>query len=242
MSRTNAERVALLLELLAEPTTPETHSEVLFRVKLWRAHNELWPHLRYEDPNIVRLVLNVLDWEARAADTHDIAEHVDELVQCLSHADRLVRQSATNLLGSLGTDSDAVVDGLRVIMMNEEPYIANEATIALLRIRPGLASELVLTIADRLNGDNYHSMWPLLYDIELLGRHVEAVLPRLKELAVTEETAEQSSFAILRSTGDTSFVDKLIAECDSEGLATEYQQELEEILDLMATRDRQLFD
>lgn len=127
-------------------------------------------------------------------------------------------------------------------MENEEPYIANEAALALLRVRPDLAAALVPSILDRLSGDDYYEMSPLLYDIELLGNHVESILPRLKQLAVTENAAEQASFAILRSTGDASFVERLIAECDEEGLAMECQQELEEMLDMMASRDRQSLD
>ncbi len=114
--RSAEEKTALLLELMADPNTPWTVSEVHCRIETWSGPDNLatilLPHPESSDYGIVRLALNVFEFHAESSTEHTLGNHVNDFVRMLQHEDRLVRQAAVNLLADLSVADDNVIDAL----------------------------------------------------------------------------------------------------------------------------------
>jgi len=116
--RSVEEKVALLLELMCDPTTAWTTEEVWCRIEAWVGDDIapiLMTHLQSDDPSIVRLVLNVFEFEVEVKGEQTLTEHIDTILTMLQHEDLLVRQAAVNLFGVLGVAEGKVISELRIM-------------------------------------------------------------------------------------------------------------------------------
>lgn len=242
--RSAEEKVALLLELMADPTTPWTVSEAHCRIENWSGPNNLatilLPHLDSSDCGIVRLALNVFEFHAEATTEHTLGNHVDDFVRMLQHEDRLIRQAAVNLLADLNVSDDIVIDGLQqVIKNNDEPYLAMEAMIATVKLKPQAADNLMPFLIKALYQDDIMIKGLVLDCVDLLGKRAEELLPHVLKL---DEIDNHAAMAILKINGDDSYARRVVEkwrteeELDEPKFLQQAADELEDEIERIITK------
>ena len=132
-----SENLSLLLQLLADPVKPHTTQELWCRIgeHQWdRCVPAIHNALEHSDPSVIRLALSVLNEQADVHGSESLEDFLPDILACLKHDDRLVRNGAIILVQDLQIADDSIIQALKGIIRNDEPLLAREALIALLNV------------------------------------------------------------------------------------------------------------
>lgn len=212
-SRPVEEKIALLLELMSDPTTASTTWEVCCRIEAWggdRLVPILLTYLESVDSSVVRLVLDVFRLEAELSDEHTLKDHVETFAGMLRHEDRLVRQAAIELLRVLDVSNDKVIAELQKVITTDEPCLAIEATAAALKLKPEEGDNLMPFLVETLNQDDPMIQRLVLDCVDLLGERAKELLPHIVKLPDETNVEDDAALAILKITGDDSYARQVV--------------------------------
>lgn len=202
-----------LIQLFSNPITQHTVSELWIRIND-RCWNDCLPillqELQSDDPRVLRLVLAILQVHSETVGPDSFVSSIPLISKHLTHDDSLVRQATAHLLAAMRISNDQILDGLKSIMLNDEPYIATEAALALLKLNPDEADDLIPYLIDKLRGDDFMIQSLVLENIELTGKHALKLLPYITELLNEEGCEWDASHAYLKITGDDAPARKII--------------------------------
>lgn len=179
------ERLPEILKLFSEPVTPYTASELWIRIS-----NPYWDEclpillqeLHSDDPRVLRLVLAILQMQSETIGPESFVNSIPIITKHLTHDDSLVRQATIGLLKEMEICDNQILDGLKSIMLNDDPYISTEAALALLKLNPDEADDLIPFLIDQLRSDDFMVQSLVLENMELTGKHALKLLPHISEL------------------------------------------------------------
>ncbi|WP_291171442.1 HEAT repeat domain-containing protein [Gimesia sp.] len=232
-------RLPELLHLFSNPITPHTVSELWCRISspYW---DECLPILLQElqsnDPRVVRLVLEIMQKQVELRGQDSFVSSIPLITKHLTHNDSLVRQATIHLLTAMQISHAQILDGLKSIMLNDDPYISTEAALALLKLNPDETDGMLPFLIDQLNGNDFIIQSLVLENIELTGRYALKLLPYITELLNEEGCEWDASHAYLKITGDDAPARKIIGlwkESENEiirGTAYELESEINKLL------------
>ena len=132
-----SENLPHLLQMLADPVTPHTSKEIWCRIGAF-GWEECLPALQNAlnstDPSVIRLVLSILNEQADVHGSDSLEDFVPDILACLKHEDRLVRNGAIILIQDVQIADDSIFQDLKGIVRKDEPLLAKEALIALINV------------------------------------------------------------------------------------------------------------
>jgi len=244
------EKVALLLELMCDPTTAWTTEEVWCRIESWvedRIVPVLLTHLQSDDPSFVRLVLNVFEVEAEIKGEQTLTEHIDTFLTMLQHEDLLVRQAAVDLFGVLSVADGKVISELRQIISTDDPYLATQAAVTILKLKHDEADRLLPFLIEMLHQDKPMIKLVVLDCVDSLGKRAEKLLPHIFTQLEKGFVDSDAALAILKITGDDAHAWRVVGkwrqeeEEDEPKIIQQAADELEEeIKRIMSNRSHSL--
>ena len=203
------------LQLFSNPITQHTVSELWIRIND-RCWNDCLPILLQElqsnDPRVLRLVLAILQMQSEAIGPDSFVSSIPLITKHLKHDDSLVRQATVNLLAAMQISHDQILDELKSIMMNDDPYIATEAVLAILKLKPDETYGLLPFLIDKLCSDDFMIQSLILEKIELTGNYALTLLPYITNLLNEEGCEWDASFAYMKITGDDAPARKIIGQ------------------------------
>ncbi|WP_146528297.1 HEAT repeat domain-containing protein [Novipirellula artificiosorum] len=120
----------------------------------------------------------------------------------LQHHDRLVRRSAIALLTAMGAKDPESIKALHRILSQNNPQLAVEAAIGIVKLKPDEADDLFPFLKEQLASHNPMIIRLITNSIEFLGDKTVEFLDQLMDLLDYETVAENAALAILRITGD----------------------------------------
>ena len=204
-----------LLQLFSNPITQHTVSELWIRIndRCWEdCYPILLQELNSDDPRVVRLVLNILQKQIEIMGPDTLVSSIPTISKHLKHEDSLLRQATIGLLKEMEISNDQILDELKSIMMNDDPYIATEAVLAILKLNPDEANDLIPYLIEQLRGDDFMVQSLILENIELSGQHALTLLPYITNLLNEEGCEWDASFAYMKLTGDDAPARKIIGQ------------------------------
>jgi hypothetical protein len=148
------EQLSGLLRQLADPTTQYTAPELWSRIQAagWDTSVPvLLSELRGDDPDVKRLVLDILAEEAEQIGTESTEPFHGAVERLLADEDRLVRMAAVHAVRDLHVTTPTARAALRRIICNNEAPLAREALLTLVELDDGLVEEFGLVIRERAN-------------------------------------------------------------------------------------------
>lgn len=228
-----------ILHLFSNPVTPYTASEMWIRIS-----NPYWDEclpillqeLQSNDSRVVRLVFGIFQKESEIMGPDTLVSSIPTIMKYLKQEDPTVRQAVIYLLSSMQISNDQILSGLKFIMENDEPYLATEAALTILKLKPDEADGLIPFLIEQLSGDDLIIQSLILDKIELLGTHSSEFLPYISELLNEEISEWETSIAYLKLTGNPTPARKLIRcwrESDdpmNRGAANELESEINKFL------------
>ena len=232
-------RLPEILRLFADPVTPQTASELWIRIneQCWYECLPILLHeLKSSDLSVMRLVLNILQKQVELRGPVTLISSIPTITECLMHEDSLVRQATIGLLMVLEISNAQILDDLKSIMVNDEPYIATEAALAIFKLNPDEADDLIPYLIDKLGSDDFMIQSLILENVDLLGDHSSKLLPYITGLLNEEGCEWDASHAYLKITGDDAPARKIIErwkESENEiirGTAYELETEINKFL------------
>jgi hypothetical protein len=228
-----------ILRLFSEPVTIHTASEIWCRISIPDWDNclpILFQELKSNDPCVMRLIFGIFQKESEIMGPDTLVSSIPTIMKYLKQEDPTVRQAVIYLLSSMQISNDQILDDLKSIMLNDEPYLATEAALAILKLNPGEADGLIPFLIEQLSGDDLTIQSLILDNIELLGTHSSEFLPYISELLNEEISEWEASIAFLKLTADPTPARKLIRcwrESDdpiNRGAANELESQMNKLL------------
>jgi HEAT repeat protein len=138
------------LRLLADPTTPHTSLELWSRITA-SGWDECVPCLMQEletgDPDVKRLVVNVVEQEFEQFGSERVQPFVPLVVALLNDADRLVRMAAIQFVRDFRPGN--AIPSLRRIVCEDERLLAAEALVVLMELDNELLDDLIEAVRAR---------------------------------------------------------------------------------------------
>lgn len=146
------EQLPGMLRLLADPTTPYTSQEVWCRIQAagWESCVPmLLSELGGDNPDVKRLVLDILSQEAEQVGTESTEPFHEAVERLLADEDRLVRMAAIHTVRDLSISTPTATAALRRIACNDDAELARQALISLIELDDGLVEELAQKLRGR---------------------------------------------------------------------------------------------
>ncbi|MAX37646.1 MAG: hypothetical protein CME33_13900 [Gimesia sp.] len=182
------------------------------------------------------MVLEIMQKQVELRGQDSFVSSIPLITKHLTHNDSLVRQATIHLLTAMQISHAQILDGLKSIMLNDDPYISTEAALALLKLNPDETDGMLPFLIDQLNGNDFIIQSLVLENIELTGRYALKLLPYITELLNEEGCEWDASHAYLKITGDDAPARKIIGlwkESENEiirGTAYELESEINKLL------------
>lgn len=228
-----------ILRLFSEPVTTHTTSELWCRIS-----NPNWDdclpillqELQSGNIRVVRLVLGILQMQAELVGPDSFVSSIPLISNHLTHEDSLVRQATIGLLKEMEICDYQILDGLKSIVVNDETYLATEAALAILKLKPDETYGLLPFLIDKLCSDDFMIQSLILEKIELTGNYALTLLPYITNLLNEEGCEWDASIAYLKIAGDDAPARKIIGrwkESENEiirGTAFELESEIDKSL------------
>lgn len=204
-----------LIQLFSNPITQHTVSELWIRIndQCWDDCLPILFHeLQSNDPRVVRLVLEIMQKQAEIVVPDSFVSSIPLITKHLRHEDPLVRRATIHLCAAMQISNDQILSGLKFIMENDESYLATEAALTILKLKPDEAVDLIPYLIDKLCSDDFMLQSLILEKIELTGNNASTLLPYITNLLNEEGCEWDASFAYMKITGDDTPVRKIIGQ------------------------------
>lgn len=133
-----------LLRQLADPVTPHTAAELWCRIQAvgWELCVPVLLHeLQTGDPDVKRLVLEILCEEVEQVGTESTEPFQEAVERLLADDDRLVRMAAVHAVKA-GVATPTASAALRQLVCHDETELARQALLTLIELDDGVVEEL----------------------------------------------------------------------------------------------------